>query len=217
MSVAMMPGRTSKTGMPSPPAARQRGVTAIARPALLTQYSPRFSDAISADTEVTKTMRRAEGGVVTAPCDHLARERLRQEVRTLQVGAQQLLEAALAGVEEVGPYSRRAAGVVDEGVKGADALLHLRDEALTIRLAREVCLHVVHGPARSRSPSRVGSTSASGRTPPSTRSQPSPASARAIPSPMPRVPPVTSAVLLSHGPAPAWLVSARLPPSGRRT
>ena len=62
MSVAMMPGRTSKTGMPSPASRAANSFAAIDSPALLTQYSPRFGDAISADTDVTNTIEAANDG-----------------------------------------------------------------------------------------------------------------------------------------------------------
>ena len=48
--------------MPSGASRTANSRAAIARPALLTQYSPRAIDAISADTEVTKTMAPANAG-----------------------------------------------------------------------------------------------------------------------------------------------------------
>src|SRR3954471_19600665 len=55
-------------------------------------------------------------------------------------------------------------------------------------------------PPGARRLSSAARTSASGRTPATASVQPSCASARAMPKPIPRVPPVTSAVLLMHRP-----------------
>ena len=55
MSVAMIPGRSSKTCTPSAASRAAHSVLAMARPALLTQYSPRVTDAMAAETEETNT------------------------------------------------------------------------------------------------------------------------------------------------------------------
>ena len=55
MSVAMMPGRTSRTWMPSPASRTAQSWEAMASPALEMQYSPRFTDAVWADIDDTKT------------------------------------------------------------------------------------------------------------------------------------------------------------------
>ena len=127
-----MPGRTSKTGMPSGARRSANKRAVIDRPALLTQYSPRLSDAWSAETEVMKTMAGGERRI-GPPLRHLlARDRLREEVRPLQVGADELLEAVLVRVEEVGTDARRAPGVVDQGVHRA-----VRARAISRRVGRD--------------------------------------------------------------------------------
>ena len=111
---------------------------------MLTQYSPRFGDAISADTDVMKTMRGLERRVRAPPLDLIARDRLRQEVRALQVRAQHLFEALLGRLEQIGADTRRAAGVVDERVDGAESFPHAGDQASAIVSSCEVAAHVVH-------------------------------------------------------------------------
>ncbi len=56
MSVAMIPGRTSYTGIPRAASRSANSRAAIASPAFVTQYSPRPVDAISAETDVTNTI-----------------------------------------------------------------------------------------------------------------------------------------------------------------
>ena len=123
---------------------------------------------------------------------HLPRQRLGQEIRSLQVDAQQLFEALLGGFEDVGAYAWRAAGVVDERIDGAVALGDLIGQARAIGGAAHVGLEVIAH--RPENVSSSGATASAPRTPHNARRQPSAASARAMPRPMPRVPPVTSAV-----------------------
>ena len=66
--------------------------------------------------------RGGERRIGVPPLDLIARDRLGQEVRPLQVRAQQLFEAVFGRVEQVGAHARRAAGVVDERVDRAEAL-----------------------------------------------------------------------------------------------
>src|SRR5438105_3551083 len=101
MSVAMMPGRTSKTGMPSAASRRAKSRAAIDRPALLTQYSPRLVDTASADTEVMNTMEAAKAGS--------ARERAR-DAKT---------NAARPASDESCPYHRLCPVSGGDGVNGS--------------------------------------------------------------------------------------------------
>ena len=91
----------------------------IARPALLTQYSPRFGDAISADTDVTKTMPARKLVSAALPRDHVARDRLRQEVRARRFVRIELLEALFRRPRADRRARAGAAGVVDERIDAA--------------------------------------------------------------------------------------------------
>ena len=73
--------------------------------------------------------RSAERGVLPRAVEHVARDRLRQEVRSLQVRAEHLLEAVLGGLEEIGAHARRAPGVVDERVERAMPRTRLVDDS----------------------------------------------------------------------------------------
>ena len=92
---------------------------AIDRPALLTQYSPRCGDAISAETDVTNTIARGSA-LAGLLLNEQPRDRLRQKVRALQIGAQHLFEALFGGGEQIGSHARRAAGVVHERVQRSE-------------------------------------------------------------------------------------------------
>src|SRR5258707_14157429 len=74
----------------------------------------------------------------------MARDRLGQKIRALQVCAQQFLEAVLVRVEQIRAYTRSASGVVDERVDPAQRLIRLAGEAYPIRPLREIATHVVH-------------------------------------------------------------------------
>ncbi len=82
--------------------------------------------------------RGAERRVALAPGNHVARHRLGQEVRALQVRAYQLLEALFGRFEQIGADSRRAAGVVDEGVQRSVPCTHRFDERAARLAARDV-------------------------------------------------------------------------------
>ena len=56
MSVAMTPGRTSCTRMPSGARRAAYSLVSMDTPALDTQYSPRFKDTTSAEQDETLTM-----------------------------------------------------------------------------------------------------------------------------------------------------------------
>ena len=112
---------------------------------MLTQYSPRAIDTISADTEVTNTIAPVNAGSSLLR-GHLARERLGQEVGTLQVDPQQFLEAVFARVEDVGPHARRTPRVVDESVDGAVALADGCGEAAPVRRTPDISLKVLRHP-----------------------------------------------------------------------
>ena len=57
MSVRMIPGRTSKTGMPSPARRSAKIRAAMLRPAFEMQYSARDGDDAMAETDPMKTRR----------------------------------------------------------------------------------------------------------------------------------------------------------------
>src|SRR5258708_6860500 len=63
----------------------------------------------------------------------MARDRLGQKVRALEVCAQQLLEAVLGRVEQIRAHTRSASGIVDERVDPAQRLARLAGEANAIR------------------------------------------------------------------------------------
>ena len=153
----------------------------------------------------------------------VARDRLRQEVRALQVRAQHFLEAVLRRVEEIGADPRRAAGVVDERVQRAAAVTAgFRDERRAIVAPREIGRDVVDVCPRltqlveDASDVRLGPRYRRARVP-ARRAR---ARARS-PSPMPRVPPVTSAVrvLIACSPlrGPRRLPHSATPRGVRRT
>ena len=175
MSVAMIPGRTSKTGMPCSARRAAKRRAAIDSPALLTQYSPRLGEAISADTEVMNTIAARNAGSARRCIDLIARDRLGEEVRPLQVRAEQLLEAVLGRFEQVGAHARRAAGVVDERVDRAErARPRRRCGARSSRLRRDRRAgSATSAPAAAQLVERRRATSDSGRVPPSARFQPS--------------------------------------------
>ena len=111
--------------------------------------------------------RRRTAGSARAPRDLVARDGLGQEVRSLQVRAEQLVEALLGRLEQVGADARRPPGVVDERV---DARRSVRARASTqpraIVAARDVGREVVDARRRvARSSSSTPATSASARTP----------------------------------------------------
>ena len=55
MSVFIIPGRTSNTCTPSPAKRTDQSCEAMESPALAMQYSPRLTEAVWTDIEVTKT------------------------------------------------------------------------------------------------------------------------------------------------------------------
>ena len=114
---------------------------------MLTQYSPRLGDAISADTDVTKTIAARNVGVGLTPRQHVARQLLREEVRALQIRPHQFLEALLGRLEQIGADARGAAGVVDEGVERAVARPHRVGERCARVAARDVGGDVGHAAA----------------------------------------------------------------------
>src|SRR5205823_8353867 len=86
------------------------------------------------------------------------------------------------------------AGIVDENVESAEFALHLADQFF-----RSVLFAQIDNPAVARAPhfliAAAVSSSAARSRPVSITSQPSAASASAMPRPMPRLDPVTSAIL----------------------
>ena len=97
----MTPGRTSNTGTPSAASLTAKSEDAIASPALLTQYSPRFGDTIVAETEVTNTIATGSSGAVAPSLHEQGRDALGQEIRALQVRAQHFLEARFGRFEQI--------------------------------------------------------------------------------------------------------------------
>ena len=89
-------------------------------PAFEMQYSPRFTEAVYAEMEVTKTMRPV------AALHHPARRLLGQEMRPFQVGRDQLVEALFGGFQKVAALARRHAGVVHQQIQVAEALARER-------------------------------------------------------------------------------------------
>src|SRR5207244_7149915 len=80
----------------------------------------------------------------TTARDLVARNRLRQEIRTLQVRPQQLLEALFGGVEQIRAHARRAARVVDERVDYAVAVAHGVDDPRAVGGLRDVAAEIAH-------------------------------------------------------------------------
>ena len=166
---------------------------AIERPALLTQYSPRCGDAISADTDVTNTMAR-EYFPLRPLLNEQSRHRLRQKVRTLQIGAQHLLETLLGGREQIGSarvgHGRRCS-------RARAACRNARRSTTPIAADRSGCRYRPSSTQALPLPSDANSLTTPAhlftRAKATQRERPPPLerSEWAIPSPMPRVPPVT--------------------------
>ena len=72
--------------------------------------------------------RRGAGAVG----EHRVGDGLRQEVRPLKVGPDQLLETLLGGVEQIGANARRAARVVDQRRRRAERADDLGDDAAAL-------------------------------------------------------------------------------------
>jgi hypothetical protein len=116
---------------------------AIDKAALLTQYSPRFTETMSADTEVDEDDGGGEGGIGAAPLELIAGDGLRQEVRPLQVRAQHLVEAVLGGLQEIHARARRPSGVVHERIGHTDRRAQLCDQASAILGLRQIAAEVM--------------------------------------------------------------------------
>ena len=126
MSVRMMPGRTSKTAMPSAASRAAKPCTAMARPAFDTQYSTRLSDTISAEHEETKISARP----FLRPCrQHPPGDRLGEEERAAQVDAEDRVEVLRRGLHEVQPLRRRDAGIGDQHVDRPERCLDRIEDA----------------------------------------------------------------------------------------
>ena len=68
----------------------------------------------------------------------IARDRLREEVRSPEVGSHQRVEALLRGLEQIGANVRRSSGVVDQRVDDSESRSNLIEEARAIGLGRQV-------------------------------------------------------------------------------
>ena len=86
---------------------------------MLTQYSPRCGDAISAETDVTKTMARWSPRLRLL-LHQQARHSLRQKIRALQIGLQHLFEALFGRRKQIGANTRRPAGIVHKRMQRAE-------------------------------------------------------------------------------------------------
>ena len=64
--------------------------------------------------------------------------RLREEIGTLEVDRDELVEAVLGRVQDVGAHARRDARVVDEGVEAAERGQRVVDDALAVVRLRDV-------------------------------------------------------------------------------
>ena len=111
-------------------------------------------------------------------------EELQREAR-LPVGVGQLEEIAAPG----------GAGVVDQDVEPAEALLRRGSRAAPARPRRADRRHEFRPGGRAREPRLATPSSAARSRAVSNRSQPAAASSSAMPRPMPRLAPVTSATL----------------------
>ena len=181
--------------MPCSPSRTAQSCAAIARPALLTQYSPRFVETIVAETEVTKTMRPTSRGLALL-LDHEAGDGLGEEVRPLEVGAQERARSSPRRPRA----GRRARRAPRPALLTSTCSRPKRSRTAATSRARSAPIaEVGRGRSGPRAPSARSSSSAaatSARLAHAAESEVEALAARAagaIPRPMPRVPPVTRA------------------------
>jgi hypothetical protein len=86
----------------------------------------------------------ADGGdeddAAAALLDHPVGRFLREEVRALEVGGEQFVEALLGGFEHVAALAGRDAGVVDEQVEPPEARAGVFDDRIAVRGRADVAL-----------------------------------------------------------------------------
>ena len=123
MSVLMMPGRISYTGMSNSPSRAAHSLVAMLTPALEMQYSPRLGEATVAEIEEMLTMQPAKSAF-SRRCSiiQLATACVRK-YGPWRLTAHHPLEALLGGFQDVGPHFGRDAGVVDQHVQAAESLV----------------------------------------------------------------------------------------------
>ena len=76
--------------------------------------------------------------------DHLLRYCLGQEHVSLGIGVQDAVETLLSHGEQVSPFLRRDAGVVDQYVDPAKSIHSLLNDAESVVVIGNVCLHIVN-------------------------------------------------------------------------
>ena len=114
---------------------------------MLTQYSPRLGDAISADTDVTNTMAAGNDGSARR-CSTWPRAiawvRKYGPCRLVRSSSSKLSSLR---VEQIRAHARRAARVVDERVDGPQRRSRVGGDADALVALREIAAHVVDGGA----------------------------------------------------------------------
>ena len=80
--------------------------------------------------------------------DHLAGDALRQEIGSIQVGFQNVIEGLLVGFKNILANLRGDARAVDEQIDPTEALHRIRHEEVTMRCGRDISLAHVGGGAR---------------------------------------------------------------------
>src|SRR4051812_47561703 len=94
-------------------------------PAFEMQYSARFTDTVGRDG-------RDEDDPAASLLQHPFRGKLRQEMRALEVHADQLVEAGFGGFDDIAPLALADAGVIDQQVEPFEARAGMADQRLAI-------------------------------------------------------------------------------------
>ncbi|GIV15396.1 MAG: hypothetical protein KatS3mg022_0831 [Armatimonadota bacterium] len=93
-------------------------------------------------------MQGTEVGILPLLFNHPAGDRLREEVRSLQVGADELLEALLAGFQNIRPHLWRNACVVHQHVQPPKTFTHRLHQLAALFGLGDVRLKILDGHAQ---------------------------------------------------------------------